>query len=66
MATFAVIKDNIVVNKIVAETALDAETLTGNTCIEYTTENFNDGWSYIDGVFVEPVEQQSMETATGE
>jgi hypothetical protein len=66
MATFAVIKDNIVINKIVAETALDAETLTGNTCIEYTTEPIDEGWSYIDGAFVEPVQQQSIETVTGE
>lgn len=66
MATFAVIKDNIVVNKIVAESLSDAETLTGNTCIEYVTEYFNVGWSYVDGAFVEPVEQQSIETATVE
>jgi len=54
MATFAVIKDGIVDNCIVAESLAIAEELTGLTCVEYT--NVFPGMSYVDGKFVSPAE----------
>jgi hypothetical protein len=56
MANFAVIKDGVVNNVIVADIKEVAELVTGLTCIEYTEENpAGIGWTY-DGVnFVAPV-----------
>jgi hypothetical protein len=39
MANFAVIKNKIVINTIVANSKAIAEEVTGNTCIEYTNDN---------------------------
>jgi hypothetical protein len=39
MADFAVIKDGQVINVIVCESKALAEEVTGNTCVEYTSEN---------------------------
>lgn len=39
MATFAVIKDNAVINIIVADTKEIAEEATGFECVEYTSED---------------------------
>jgi hypothetical protein len=52
MATFAVIKDGIVDNCIVAESLAIAEEVTGLTCIEYTVPSI--GCAYADGKFVSP------------
>jgi hypothetical protein len=50
MANFAVIKDNLVINIIVAERLEDAEQATGLVCVEYTEEApAAIGWVY-DGV----------------
>ena len=55
MATFAVIKDGIVDNCIVAESLASAEEVTGFTCIEYTVPLI--GGTYVDGKFIAPVEE---------
>ncbi len=56
MANYAVIKNGIVNNVILADTKEIAETVTGLTCIEYTNENpAGIGWTF-DGVeFTAPV-----------
>jgi hypothetical protein len=57
MATFAVIRDGIVENCIVAESLAIAEEVTGLTCIEYTSNNApiigitNINTDYVDGYF---------------
>ena len=57
MANYAVIKDDIVNNVIVADTKEIAETVTGLTCIEY--ENVPGapgiGWTYDGTNFSAPV-----------
>ena len=56
MANYAVIKDGIVDNVIVADTKEIAEIVTGLTCIEYTEENpAGIGWSYDGAEFTAPV-----------
>jgi hypothetical protein len=45
MFNFAAIKDNKVVNVILADTKEIAESLTGLTCIDTT-----DGWDYNNGI----------------
>lgn len=52
MATFAVIKDGIVDNCIVAESLAIAEEVTGLTCIEYIVPSV--GFTYVDGKFIAP------------
>ena len=39
MATFAILKDNIVINVIIADSKTIAEDATGLTAVEYTEEN---------------------------
>jgi hypothetical protein len=56
MATFAVIKDGVVDNCIVAESLAIAEEVTGLTCIEYTVPFI--GYGYADGKFTSPVVEQ--------
>jgi len=53
MATFAVIKDGVVDNCIVAESLAIAEEVTGLTCIEYTVPSV--GYTYVDGKFIAPI-----------
>lgn len=53
MATFAVIKDGIIDNCIVAESQAIAEETTSLTCIEYTVPKI--GGTYVDGKFIAPV-----------
>lgn len=56
MATFAVIENNIVTNIVVAETKEIAETVTGLTCVEYTSESpAGIGWTYDGSTFEAPV-----------
>jgi hypothetical protein len=60
MANFAVIKDGVVTNVIVADTKEIAELVTGLTCVEYTDENpAGIGWTYDGSVFAAPVVEQS-------
>lgn len=54
MSTFAHISNSIVVNVIVADTKEIAETITGETCIEYTEDSpVGIGWVY-DGKTINP------------
>jgi len=57
MANFAVIKDGIVDNVIVADTVEIAQTVTGLTCIEIPFEPGAPGigWSYNGAEFTAPV-----------
>ena len=55
MVTFAVIKDGLVENCIVADSLENAQEITGLTCVEYTSENpAGIGFTYADGVFTDP------------
>jgi hypothetical protein len=56
MANFAVLKDNVVTNIIIADTKEIAETVTEQTCVEYTENNpASIDWTY-DGIkFIPPV-----------
>ena len=55
MTNYAVLNGNIVANVIVAETKEIAETVTGLTCVEYTTENpAGIGWTYNGSTFEQP------------
>jgi hypothetical protein len=67
MANYAVIKDGIVDNVIVADTKEIAETVTGLTCIEYTDENpAGIGWSYDGTTFTAPVVEEPTEETPAE
>jgi pyridoxal biosynthesis lyase PdxS len=56
MANYALIKDGVVNNVIVADTKEIAEEVTGLTCVEYTDENpAGIGWSYDGAEFTAPV-----------
>jgi hypothetical protein len=61
MANYAVIKNGIVNNVIVADTKEIAEEVTGLTCVE--VENVPGapgiGWSYDDAEFTAPVEEDN-------
>jgi hypothetical protein len=55
MATFAVIKDGLVENCIVADSLEIAQEVAGLTCVEYTSENpAGIGFTYSEGVFTDP------------
>lgn len=55
MATFAEIKNGVVINIIVADTKEIAELVTQSTCAEYTDSNpAAIGWNYSDGTFMQP------------
>lgn len=57
MSNFAIIKNNVVLNTIVAESKEIAENLSGNECVEYTKENSaHIGLSYSpeSGLFEQP------------
>jgi len=52
MANYAVIRNGVVINKIVADTQEIAETVTGFDCVEYTEDNEAQiGLNYENGVF---------------
>ena len=53
MPNFAIYKDNIVFNVIVADSKEIAEEVTGANAIE-TTGNPWIGWTLVDGVWTEP------------
>jgi|LakMenE18May11ns_1017448.scaffolds.fasta_scaffold8807742_1 hypothetical protein len=63
MANYAVIKDGIVTNVIVAESQEIAESVTGLTCIEYQLEPGAPGigWSYDGTDFSAPVTEEPAE-----
>lgn len=55
MPTYAVLKENAVVNVIVADSKEDAELLTNSTCVEYTPENpLGIGWVLEGDKFINP------------
>jgi hypothetical protein len=55
MATFAVIKDGLVENCIVADSLEIAQEVAGLTCVEYTSENpAGIGFTYADEIFTDP------------
>jgi hypothetical protein len=55
MATFAVIKDGLVENCIIADSLDIAQEVTGLTCVEYTLENpVGIGFTYAEGIFTDP------------
>jgi hypothetical protein len=58
MKTFAVIKEGLVYNKILADSQSLAESLTGLTAVDITdrTEPLNPGWAYDGSQFIEPEE----------
>lgn len=56
MKSFAVIKDGIVDNCIVADSQETAESVTGLTCVEYFI--VEPGWTYSDGKFAAPVVEE--------
>jgi hypothetical protein len=61
MKNFAVIDNGKVINLIVAKSLKIAEEATGSTCAEYTETNLADiGWSYVDGVFIAPVVNETI------
>ena len=63
MAKYAVIKDGIVNNVIVADTQAIAETVTGLTCveIEHVPGAPGIGWTYDGAEFTAPVVEESNE-----
>ena len=68
MTTFAVVKDGLVENCIIADSLEIAQEVTGLTCVEYTEENpAGIGFTYADGIFTDPNAQiPSEETPTEE
>jgi hypothetical protein len=62
MANYAVIKNNIVENIIVAETEQIAIEVTNNPlCIDVTNEYVGIGWGYVNGEFIAPVIEKPVE-----
>ncbi len=53
MPKFAVIKNENVINTIIAESLEIAESVTGENCVEYTIEPAEAGGLYIDGKFIQ-------------
>jgi len=62
MTNYAVIKDDVVNNVIVADTKEIAESITGLTCIEITPEPGAPGigWAYDGVTFTAPIIQQPI------
>ena len=54
MSNFAVIKDQLVVNVIVADTLAIAEEVTNLTCVDITDMRVAIGYTYTDGKFEPP------------
>jgi hypothetical protein len=55
MATYAVIENNKVINKIIADTIEIAEEVTGKTCVEYNeTKTVDIDFSYDGTNFIPP------------
>jgi hypothetical protein len=65
MANFAVLKDNVVTNIIIADTKETAETVTEQTCVEYTESNpAGIGWTYDGTKFIPPVVEAPQDADT--
>lgn len=65
MANFAVIRNNIVINTIVAESKELAEQLTGYLCVQYFDENpAAIGFGFDGTTFEQPAVVQYVETGT--
>lgn len=62
MTTFAVIENDIVINRIVAESKEIAESVTGKTCVECDGTSIVGG-SYVDGMFAGSVEHTEPDTS---
>ena len=54
MTIYAVIENNVVTNRIVAESKEIAESVTGKTCVECDGTSTVGGY-YLDGVFAGPI-----------
>jgi hypothetical protein len=52
MLKFAVIKDNVIINTVMAESKEIAESLNEGICIECTEESAEPGGTYINGKFI--------------
>ena len=62
MANWAIIKDNIVINIIVAETKEIAEETTQSTAIEYTNEKpLSINWYLENGIWYAPKPDDGLE-----
>lgn len=62
MTKYAVIKENIVDNLIIANTLEDAELVTNANCIEYTDENpACIGWTWDGTNFIPPLVEEPIE-----
>jgi hypothetical protein len=53
MANFAVLDGESIINTIVAESKTIAESVTGKTCVKYTTEPAGVGGTYSNGKFIQ-------------
>lgn len=54
MPNYGVVKENAIVNVIVADSKEDAELLTNSMCVEYTSENpLGIGWQWNGTSFVD-------------
>jgi hypothetical protein len=58
MPNFAVIKNNIVDNIIIANSLEIAESVVGLQCVEYGTIPVNIGDQYINGEFIKPIVEE--------
>ena len=62
MAEYAVIKDGIIINVIVADSQEIAEQCSGLPCVEYNNaSNVRIGWSYDGTNFTAPVIEEPTE-----
>jgi hypothetical protein len=52
MSKFAVIKNEIIINTIIADSKDIAERVTGETCIEFTDEPAEINGTYSNGIFI--------------
>ena len=59
MPNFAIYKDNIVFNVIVADSKEIAEEVTGANAIETTGNPWID-WTFVDGVWTEPLQPEPI------
>lgn len=71
MPNYAVVKENAIVNVVIADSKEDAELLTNSICVEYTPENplgigwLWDGTKFVDN-FVKPPQSITSEGTVNE
>lgn len=63
MTIYAVIENNVVINRIVAESKEIAESVTGKTCIECDGTSVVGGY-YLDGVFAGAINSPDVDSET--